>query len=130
LLIIGKSTNIANSRFVMRWFRQPSVSEPSTPLKPIVDACKSMSSEFTGGLIVIAKNDDLEKFVLTGDRLGCPGFQRLLLSIAGQYSPLRDGAVIISEDRIRAARCILPISENDEILTSTGFPAPGSDRYQ
>jgi diadenylate cyclase len=121
LLIIGKSTNIANSRFVMRWFRQPSVSEPSTPLKPIVDACKSMSSEFTGGLIVIAKNDDLEKFVLTGDRLDALVSKRLLLSIAGQYSPLRDGAVIISEDRIRAARCILPISENDEILTSTGF---------
>ncbi|GAB3937990.1 diadenylate cyclase CdaA [Larkinella terrae] len=121
LLIIGKSTNIANSRFVLRWFRQPSVAEPATPLKPIVDACKSISSEFTGGLIVVAKNDDLEKFILTGDRLDALISKRLLLSIAGQYSPLRDGAVIISEDRIRAARCILPISENDEILTSTGF---------
>ncbi|GAB3324903.1 diadenylate cyclase CdaA [Larkinella ripae] len=121
LLIIGKSTNIANSRFFLRWFRTPTVSETATPLKPIVDACKSMSSEFTGGLIVVGKNDDLEKFIQTGDRLDALVAKRLLLSIAGQYSPLRDGAVIISEDRIRAARCILPISENDEILTSTGF---------
>lgn len=121
LLIIGKSTNIANSRLFMRWFRQPASSEPTTPLKPIIDACKSMSSEFTGGLIVVAKNDDLEKFIQTGDRLEALVTKRLLLSIAGQYSPLRDGAIIITEDRIRAARCILPISENDEMLTSTGF---------
>lgn len=121
LLIIGKSTNIANSRFFTRWFRQPTISEPVTPLKPIVDACKSMSSEFTGGLMVVSKNDDLDKFIQTGDSLDALVSKRLLLSIAGQYSPLRDGAVIIADDRIRAARCILPISENDEILTSTGF---------
>ncbi|MGV3556741.1 diadenylate cyclase CdaA [Larkinella arboricola] len=121
LLIIGKSTNIANSRFFLRWFRPPAVSEPATPLKPIVDACKSMSSEFTGGLMVVSKNDDLDKFIQTGDSLDAVVSKRLLLSIAGQYSPLRDGAVIISDDRIRAARCILPISENDEMLTSTGF---------
>ncbi|GAB3271589.1 diadenylate cyclase CdaA [Larkinella harenae] len=121
LLIIGKSTNIANSRLFMRWFRQPAVVEPSTPLKPVIDACKSMSTEFTGGLIVIAKNDDLDKFIQTGDPLEAIITKRLLLSIASQYSPLRDGAIIIAEDRIRAARCILPISENDEILTSTGF---------
>ncbi|MFC5408156.1 diadenylate cyclase CdaA [Larkinella bovis] len=121
LLIIGKSTNIANSRLFTRWFRQPTSADPLTPLKPIIDACKSMSSEFTGGLIVIAKNDDLDKFIQTGDLLDAIVAKRLLLSIVSQYSPLRDGAVIISEDRIRAARCILPISENDEILTSTGF---------
>ncbi|MGA0555118.1 diadenylate cyclase CdaA [Larkinella sp. VNQ87] len=121
LLIIGKSTNIANSRFFRRWLGQPVPDEPAVSLKPIVDASKAMSSEFTGGLIVVCKNDDLEKFIETGDRLDAMVSKRLLLSIAGQYSPLRDGAVIISDDRIRAARCILPISENDEMLTSTGF---------
>ena len=45
----------------------------------------------------------------------------LLLAIFSQYSPLHDGAVIISEGRIRAARCILPVSDDDELPPSLGF---------
>ncbi|WP_128543659.1 diadenylate cyclase CdaA [Larkinella soli] len=121
LLIIGKSTNVANSRLFRRWIGQPEVAEPATPLRPIVDACKAMAAEFTGGLVVVGKNDELEKFIQSGDALDAIISKRLLLSIAGQYSPLRDGAVIITDGRVRAARCILPVSDNDELSTTTGF---------
>jgi len=121
LLIIGKSTNVANSRLVRQWLGQNSTPEPTTPLKPIIDGCRALAAEFTGGLIIIGKNDGLEKYIQSGEWLDAVLSKRLLLSIFGQYSPLRDGATIILDGRVKAARCILPASENDELPTSTGF---------
>nr|WP_234737197.1 diadenylate cyclase [Tellurirhabdus bombi] len=121
LLIIGKSTHIPNSQLFRRWFGQTSASESSTPLKPILEGCKVLASEFTGGLLVIGKNDGLEKYVQSGELLDAVLSKRMLVSIFSQYSPLRDGAAIIIDGRLRAARCILPASENDELPTTTGF---------
>ncbi|WP_338870861.1 diadenylate cyclase CdaA [Spirosoma sp. SC4-14] len=122
LLLIGKSTNVANSRWIRRWLlRQPEVGEPVTPLRPIMDACKTLSAEFSGGLIVIRKNDDLEKFTQSGEVIDAEVSKPLLLAIFSQYSPLHDGAVIIGDGRIEAARCILPVSEDDELPPSLGF---------
>jgi len=121
LLLIGKSTHLANSLLIRRWLNPSSPAERLTPLRPVMDACKAMASEFTGGLMVLGKNDELTKYIQSGDALDAILSKRLLLSVSGQYSPLRDGAVIITDGRIRAARCILPVSENDELLTTTGF---------
>ncbi|QIP16857.1 TIGR00159 family protein [Spirosoma aureum] len=122
LLLIGKSTNVANSRWLRRWLlRQPSVPEPTTSLRPILDACKTLSAEFSGGLIVIGKNDDLEKFSQSGELIDAEVSKPLLLAIFSQYSPLHDGAVIISDGRIQSARCILPVSDDDELPSSLGF---------
>lgn len=122
LLLIGKSTNVANSRWVRRWLlRQPGSTEPITPLRPILDACKTLGAEFAGGLIVIRKNDDLEKFMHSGESIDAEISKPLLLAIFSQYSPLHDGAVIIGDGRIQAARCILPVSDDDELPPSLGF---------
>ena len=122
LLLIGKSTNVTNSRWIRRWLlRQANPTESHTRLKPILDACKTMSSEFSGGLIVIQKNDDLEKFALSGEVVNADLSKALLLAIFSQYSPLHDGAVLVSDGRIRAARCILPVSEDDALPPALGF---------
>lgn len=121
LLIVGKSTNVANSRLLRRWFRQPEPPDLLTPLKPVVEGSKALASEFTGGLIVIGKNDGLEKYSQSGEEMDAILSKRLLLALFGQYSPLRDGAAIVVNGRIRAARCILPASENDELPATTGF---------
>jgi diadenylate cyclase len=122
LLLIGKSTNMANSRWLRRWLmRQDNEKETHTQLKPIIDTCKTLGVEFSGGLIVIQKNDDLEKFALSGEVVNADLSKPLLLAIFSQYSPLHDGAVLISEGRIRAARCILPVSDDDELPPSLGF---------
>lgn len=122
LLLIGKSTNVTNSRWIRRWLlRQTNPNESPTPLKPIIDACKALGSEFSGGLIVIGKNDDLEKFALSGEVVNADLSKLLLLAIFSQYSPLHDGAVLISDGRIRAARCILPVSDDDELPPALGF---------
>ncbi|WP_080239401.1 diadenylate cyclase CdaA [Spirosoma rigui] len=122
LLLIGKSTNMANSRWLRRWLmRQATPEEKHTQLKPIIDTCKTLGAEFSGGLIVIQKNDDLEKFALSGEIVNADLSKPLLLAIFSQYSPLHDGAVLISDGRIRAARCILPVSDDDELPPSLGF---------
>ena len=56
LLLIGKSTNIGNNRWVRRWLlRQIDKPEPETPIRPVLDACKMLAAEFTGGLLVIQR---------------------------------------------------------------------------
>ena len=122
LLLIGKSTNVTNSRWIRRLLlRQANAADSPTHLKPILDACKALGSEFSGGLIVIQKNDDLEKFALSGEVVNADLSKPLLLAIFSQYSPLHDGAVLISDGRIRAARCILPVSDDDELPPALGF---------
>ena len=122
LLIIGKSTNIGNNRWVRRWLlRQIDKPEPETPIRPVMDACKLLAAEFTGGLLVIQRNDDLSKVAETGERIDAELSKPLLLAIFNPYSPLHDGAVLIGEGRIRAARCILPVSDDAELPPTLGF---------
>ncbi|GAB3995295.1 diadenylate cyclase CdaA [Spirosoma daeguense] len=123
LLLIGKSTNLTNNRFFRRWLLRNTTerAETQTPLKPILDTCKALSAEFSGGLLVLQKNDDLEKFTQSGEPIDAEVTKSLLLAIFSQYSPLHDGAVIIGDGRIKAARCILPVSEDDELPPSLGF---------
>ena len=80
-----------------------------------------LAAEFTGGLLVIQRNDDLSKVAETGERIDAELSKPLLLAIFNQYSPLHDGAVLIGEGRIRAARCILPVSDDAELPPTLGF---------
>jgi diadenylate cyclase len=122
LLLIGKSTNIGNNRWVRRWLlRQAEQPEPPTTLRPVLDACKVLAAEFAGGLLVLQRHDDLGNVVGSGEVLNADLSKPLLLSIFNQYSPLRDGAVLIGEGRILAARCILPVSDDAELPASMGF---------
>ncbi|GAB3042015.1 diadenylate cyclase CdaA [Spirosoma pulveris] len=122
LLLIGKSTNLTNNRWLRRWLlRDFESTDSQMPLKPILDACKALGAEFSGGLLVLQRNDDLEKFAQSGEIVDAELSKPLLLAIFSQYSPLHDGAVIISGGRIRSARCILPVSDDDELPSSLGF---------
>ncbi len=122
LLLIGKSTNLSNNRIFQRWiYRQTNPTDDRSVLRPILETCKTLSSEFSGGLLVLQKNDDLGRFIQSGELLNADVSKQLLLSIFSQYSPLHDGAVIIGDGKIRAARCILPISNDEELPPALGF---------
>ena len=122
LLLIGKSTNIGNSRWVRRWLlRQVPAPEPLLLLRPVLDACRVLAAEFSGGLLVLQRNDDLTKMAESGEGLDAQLSKALLLAIFNQYSPLHDGAVLIRDGRILAARCILPVSDDAELPTEMGF---------
>lgn len=121
LLIVGKSTSLANNKFFARLFGNELEKESITPLKMVSDASRTMSSEFTGGIIVLQKDDDLNKFVESGDIIDAVLSKKLLVSIFSQYSLLNDGAVIINKGRIIAAHCILPIASGEDLPSNYGF---------
>ncbi len=84
---------------------------PIATLEEIVSAVKELVENKYGALIVIENNIGLKEFVKTGIQLNADVSKELLISIFYPKNPLHDGAVIISKDKILAARCILPLSE-------------------
>lgn len=88
---------------------------------PIVMACLSMSKGKVGALIVIEKGFPLDEIVHTGDLIDANINQRLIENIFFKNSPLHDGAMIISNKRIKAAGCILPVSHKLNIPKELGL---------
>lgn len=122
LLVIGKSTSFKSGDSFFRsfaiWKKQGSGGHS---ISPIIDAIKAMSGTNTGALIVFTRDSELKFYVDSGDFLDAEISNRLLLAIFNKYSPLHDGAVIIHKNRIRAARTILPVSENDNLPAQFGL---------
>lgn len=87
-------------------------SRPAVKYKSIYKACVRMANAKTGALIVIARRSNLSIYAETGDLLNANTTSRLIESIFLKNSPLHDGAIIIEGENIRAARCVLPVSEN------------------
>ncbi|MBO4827120.1 MAG: diadenylate cyclase CdaA [Prevotella sp.] len=92
-----------------------------TVIMPIVMACMSMSKGRVGALIVIERAAPLDDIVATGDRIDANINQRLIENIFFKNSPLHDGAMIISQKRIKAAGCILPVSHDMDIPKELGL---------
>ena len=90
-------------------------------LEEITSACHEMSDVKTGALIVLRHGSDLDDFIETGDTIDAAINKRLIENIFFKNSPLHDGALIISDKRMLAARCTLPISDNPNIPASLGM---------
>ena len=118
LLSVGKATALERVRG-WTWGR-PAEAAPLA-VGPFVEAAKSLSSKFTGALICFTQASDLTPFAESGDRLDAEISKRLLLAIFNKTSPLHDGAVIVANGRLQAARCILPVSENPDVPASLGL---------
>lgn len=100
------------------WGRLWQVNELSKlNINDIVLACEELSQSHTGALIVITVENRLEPILETGQMIDALVSKDLLENIFYKNTPLHDGAVIITDNRIKAARCVLPVSE------STMFPA-------
>jgi DNA integrity scanning protein DisA with diadenylate cyclase activity len=80
-----------------------------------------MSTSKTGALIVIGRVNELKQTIETGELLDAQISEHLLENIFYKNTPLHDGAVIILNGRIRAARCILPVSKNTELPGDLGL---------
>lgn len=101
--------------------RKQTGSDNKEVIVPIVLACLSMSKQRTGALIVIERTTPLDDIVATGDTINSNINQRLIENIFFKNSPLHDGAMIISQKRIKAAGCILPVSHNLDIPKELGL---------
>ena len=80
-----------------------------------------MSQNRTGALIVLARESELQEYVETGEIIDAVISSELIKSIFFKNSPLHDGAVIVALNRIKAARCILPVSQKLEISHELGL---------
>ncbi|MBE5839830.1 MAG: TIGR00159 family protein [Butyrivibrio sp.] len=81
-------------------------------LNEIVRACVEMGKVRTGALIVIEQNHPLAEYERTGIDVDGIVTSQLLINIFEHNTPLHDGAVIIRGDRVTAATCYLPLSDN------------------
>lgn len=90
-------------------------------LKSISQACINMSKTKTGALIVITGKSELDAIIHTGDLINATVSNRLLETIFYKNNPLHDGALIIVGDKIKAARCVLPVSDSTSLSARYGM---------
>ena len=90
-------------------------------IMPIVMSCMSMSKKKVGALIVIQRSTPLDDIVATGERIDATVSQRLIENLFFKNSPLHDGAMIIANQHIKAAGCILPVSHDLNIPKELGL---------
>ena len=88
---------------------------------PVVLACMNMARKKTGALIVIQQDMDLSIYIHTGEMFVAEVNARLLENIFFKNSPLHDGAMIIADNKIRAAGCILPVAQNASLPKEMGL---------
>lgn len=93
----------------------------SETVNEVSEAIRSMSESRTGALIVIPNEIPLYDIMATGDKVDARVSRRLIMNIFFKNSPLHDGAMIIGNDRIIAARCTLPISERPGLPARYGM---------
>ncbi|MDD3094012.1 MAG: diadenylate cyclase CdaA [Clostridia bacterium] len=90
-------------------------------VEEIVKACKNMSEQYIGALIVIEKETKIGEFINTGVQMNADVTKELLENIFVPKTPLHDGAVIIRKDKIIAAACLLPLTDNPNLSTELGM---------
>ncbi len=86
----------------------------------IISAISTLSKEKFGALIVFKRTNGLRSYEETGESIQAKINSNLLVSIFRTTSPLHDGAVIISDNRIEAVRCILPVSRSRRLGAQFG----------
>lgn len=94
--------------------------ESDSVIDEVIEAVKNMSRVKTGALIVFAKSSALQDLVDVGQKIDARVSAKLLETIFNKETPLHDGAVVIRDDRIVAASCYLPISQNPNISSVFG----------
>lgn len=90
-------------------------------INALVRACQDMAETKTGAIIVLTRDSELKFYMNTGEKIDAKVTTRLLESIFFKNSPLHDGAIIISNNRVVAARCVLPVTENESFPIHLGM---------
>ena len=94
--------------------------EESSIVSEIVKACHQLTQKGLGALIVLERDVGLRNYIETGTPLDARVTSELLVTIFTPPSPLHDGAAIVEKNRVIAAGCILPLSQNPRLSKSLG----------
>ena len=89
-------------------------------IEEVVKACVELSSKYVGALIIIEREIKIGEFTSTGTKIDSYTSSELLQNIFVPNTPLHDGAVLIREDKIIAASCYLPITDNPNLSKELG----------
>jgi len=123
LILLGSKNIISGGRFTRKLFSKGLQFEKSAAvdISVLVRACTAMARTKTGAIIVIERKSDLKFYADTGDAVNADLSKRIIESIFFKNSPLHDGAIIVSFNKIKAARCVLPVSDNPNLPASYGM---------
>jgi len=121
LIFIGSRYVEGNRISVERILNLRLESKPQVKVRSIMKAVMQFSLEKTGALIVIGKKSNLDMYAETGDVLNAETSSRLFVSIFNKTSPLHDGAVIVENAKVKAARVILPVTEKIDLPPEYGL---------
>ena len=124
LLYIGSNEFIKNKNWksiLMFNTQDITTSRFALDADAIINACFNMSETKTGALIIISRKSDLKFYVNTGESVDSALTEKMLENIFYKNSPMHDGAVIIKDNRIIAARCVLPVTEKENFPSHFGM---------
>jgi diadenylate cyclase len=123
LLLVGKNASLQRNKAWWQYFFGKAEAEKNNfaRIKPIIDACKSLKQSRTGALIVFTKYYDEQFYQNSCEVIEAKISKRLLESIFQKTSPLHDGAVVISENKIKSASCILPLTDKTDLPPQFGL---------
>jgi diadenylate cyclase len=113
---------IGRSRFKNLFgFQEDSVEiKTISVIDEVIGAVAEMSKNYTGALIVIERETGLKEFINKGVLMDSIVSSALLMNVFTPNTPLHDGAVVISDFKIRAAACILPLTDNPNLTKELG----------
>lgn len=120
LLMVGRTADWRNGAFSKILLKEHEI-DNHIDINAVVKAAQELATENTGALIVFSKSPELQFYVDSGDIINADISKRLLITIFNKHSPMHDGAAIISEGKIKAVRCILPVSNNEKIPAHYGL---------
>lgn len=111
---------IGRSRLLSKSIAELAVEELDERVKEIVDAVASLSRQKIGALIILERETGMSDVIETGNVIESRISSSLLINIFIPNGPLHDGAVVIRKDKIMAAGCFLPLTENPNLSKELG----------
>lgn len=111
---VGRGRLFASSAFAMQ------EQDIHRVLDSVVAAAARLARNRTGALIVLERNTGLNDIAETGIMLDAAVSTELLINLFEPQTPLHDGAVILRRDRVVAASCFLPLSDNPDLENAIG----------
>jgi len=123
LLLLGNTTLRQRFNFLNRIIDKEveEREEKQEEIQSMKRAILRMSKYKTGALLVFTQNMNLEFFSNSGTKLGATISQPLIESIFNKESPLHDGAMVIADNKIQSAGCVLPVSSNPDLPKGVGL---------
>ena len=119
LMMIGRAQLIKNKGIFRFNFSQ--IDEEKLNIIAVVKACFNLAQTKTGAIIVLTKMDDLAVFTESGLEINARISTPMIESIFYKNSPLHDGALIIRNNQIISARCVLPVTNSTDFPQNLGM---------